>query len=100
MSYPIEPLFDRVFVQKDPAKTTESGLHLPDTVKGRAVTGTVIAVGPGQRNHLGEYLPMSIKVGDRVFLKEFSGYVIRYQDEEEVFVFTENEIIGVVKDGE
>jgi co-chaperonin GroES (HSP10) len=97
MSFPIEPLFDRVFVKKDEAKKTESGLHLPETVKGRAVTGIVVAVGPGQRNHLGKFLPTCVKTGDRVFLKEFSGYIIKYKDEEEIFVFNENELIGVMK---
>lgn len=98
MEYPIKPLFDRVFIKKHEVSRTDSGLHLPETVKGRAVTGRVVAVGPGQRNHLGDYIEPCVKVGDIVFLKEFTGYLIRYKDEEEVFVFNENEIIGVVSE--
>lgn len=99
MSFPIEPLFDRVFVKKDETKKTESGLHLPETVKGRAQTGVVVAVGPGLRNHLGEYLPPCVKVGDRVYIAEFHGKIVRYKDQE-VFIFNENEIIGKLRDGE
>lgn len=96
MSFPIRPLYDQVFVKKDEAETTESGFHLPQSVKGRAVTGTVVAVGPGLLSpYLGKYLPMQVKVGDRVYLKEFSGWIIRYQGEE-VHVFKEGEIIGTL----
>lgn len=92
--FPIEPLFDRVFVRKDNAEKTETGFHLPQTVKGRAVTGTVVAAGPGRLNNdTGKFMPLTLKAGDRVYVKEFTGYTIRYNDEE-VFVFLENEIIG------
>lgn len=99
MSFPIEPLFDRVFVKKDDAQVTKSGFHLPDTVKGRAVTGTVVAVGPGRYSvDKGQFIPMSVKVGDRVFLKAFDGYVMDVPETgEQVFIFSENEIIGVFR---
>ena len=94
--FPIQPLFDRVFVKKDSEKLTESGFHLPESVKGRAKTGTVVAVGHGWFNPMnGETIPLHIKVGDRVFLKEFDGHMIEYQGEK-VWVFKENEIIGVL----
>jgi chaperonin GroES len=96
--FPIEPLFDRVFVKKDSAEKTESGFHLPQTVKGRAVTGTVVAAGQGRLNNdTGKFMPLTLKAGDRVYVKEFTGYTIRYNDEE-VFVFLENEIIGKLVD--
>jgi len=91
--FPIEPLYDRVFVEKDKVET-EDGFFLPDSVKGRAVTGTVVAVGPGRYSvDKGECMPMYLKVGDRVFLKAFDGYIVKFQDLE-VFVFAEQEIIG------
>lgn len=94
MSFAIKPLFDRVFVKKDSADKTESGLHLPQTVKGRAVTGTVVAVGDGHLNaETGKWVPLCLEVGDRVYVKEFTGYTIRWNDEE-VHVFQAGEIIG------
>lgn len=95
MTFPIQPMMDRVFIKKDDASVDKStGFHLPDTVKGRAQTGTVVAVGPGYFDvQTGKYIPTSLKVGDRVFIKEFDGYIIRY-DGHEVFVFSEKEIIG------
>ena len=95
--FPIEPLFDRVFVKKDDASVDEeSGLFLPDTVKGRAETGMVVAVGPGYFDTLtGKFLPTQLKAGDRVILKGFDGYILNYKGHE-VFVFSEKEILGKV----
>jgi len=93
--FPIQPLFDRVFVKKDDASKDEDGLfYLPDSVKSRAKTGTVLAVGPGYYNvSTGDFIPMTLKVGDRVYLKEFDGYRIDINGEQ-VFIFQENEIVG------
>lgn len=96
IEFPVRPLFDNVFIKKDDVTKTESGFHLPQSIKGRAVTGTVVAVGPGHLNvETGNYIPCSVKVGDKCFLKEFSGYIVRYK-EHEVFVFKENEILGIM----
>lgn len=99
--FPIEPLMDRVFVKKDDMLVDKAtGFHLPQTVKGRAQTGTVVAAGPGYLDtNSGKFYPMQLKVGDRVFLKEFDGYIIRY-DGHEAFVFSEREILGKVLDEE
>ena len=99
--FPIEPLMDRVFVVKDDMSVDKAtGFHLPQTVKGRAQTGTVVAVGPGYLDTAtGEFHSMQLEVGDRVFLKEFDGYIIRYGGHE-AFVFSEREILGRVLDEE
>jgi len=94
----IKPLYDQVFVKKDDAEVTETGLHLPQTVKGRMPIGTVVAVGPGHLNvESGEYVPLPVKVGDKVYVKEFSGYMIRFR-EQEVHLFKGMEIVGVLTD--
>lgn len=96
MSFGIKPLYDQVFVKKSEDATTSTGIHLPQSVKGRAKTGEVIAVGPGLLSPFtGGYLPMQVKVGDSVFLKEFSGTIINW-DGEEVHCLKENEIIGTI----
>lgn len=98
MTFPIEPLYDRVFVKKDEDTVTENGFVLPETVKGRMPTGTVVAVGPGHLNvEHGNYVPIPVKVGDRVYVKEFSGYIVRFRGEE-AHVFQAMEIIGKVND--
>jgi chaperonin GroES len=94
--FPVMPLFDRVFVKKDDETKTDSGFYMPDSVKGRAKTGTVVAVGHGWLNpNTGDTIPLKLKIGDRVFLAEFSGSIIDYKGER-VWVFRENEIIGII----
>ena len=103
MSFNIKPLYDQVFVKKDDASRTKSALHLPESVKGRAVVGRVVAVGPGLLSpYTGGYLPMKVKENDRVLLREFSGYIINLPNEESIFCFKENEILGILleEDGE
>ena len=99
MSFPIQPTFDNVFVKKDDTSVDKnSGLFLPDSVKGRAKTGTIVAIGPGYLDLVtGKFIPTTLKVGDRVFVKEFTGYRVDYK-EHQVFVFQEKEIIGKLLD--
>ena len=82
--FPIQPLFDKVFIKKDDATKDKDDLfYLPDSVKGRASTGTVIAIGPGYLDLVtGKFIPTTIKAGDRVFIREFDGYPIKYKDQE------------------
>jgi chaperonin GroES len=43
------------------------GLIIPDSEKVKPAKGVVVAVGPGFQNQTtGEYVPMSVKVGDNV----------------------------------
>ena len=96
--FPIEPLMDRVFVKKADASVDEkSGLLLPDSVKGRAQVGEVVAVGPGYLDTItGKFYPLSLKVGDKVLIKEFDGYILRYKNVQQVFIFSEKEIVGKI----
>jgi co-chaperonin GroES (HSP10) len=95
--FPIQPFFDYVLVKKDDASMDKDNIfHLPDTVKGRAQTGTVVAVGQGYLDLItGKFIPTIVKVGDRVWVKEFTGYRVDYK-EHQVYLFTEKEIIGKI----
>lgn len=97
--YPVVPLYDQIFVRKEGDGKTKSGLHLTQNVKGRAVIGTAVAVGPGLLSPFtGGYLEMQVKKGDKVYIKEFSGYIIKYEGEVDVFVFKEAEVVGIIKE--
>ena len=96
MTFPLEPTFDRVFVKKDEAKETKDGFHLPETIKGRSPTGTVMAVGPGRFNvEQNRYVPVQFKVGDRILVKQFDGYVLKYGGHK-LHVFSEPEIMAKI----
>ena len=100
--FPITPMLDRIFVKKDSMKTDpKTGFALPDTVKGRAQIGTVIAAGPGYLDvNTGKFYPLDLKVGDKVFISEFSGSIIRYKDLDEFFILSYQDILGKIKSEE
>jgi len=98
MSFPVQPLYDQVFIKKESEEKTKSGFHLPQSVKGQAEVGTVVAVGHGLLSpYTGGYLPMMVKEGDKVFLRAFSGHIVKYEGHE-VHCMKENEIIGIIRD--
>lgn len=48
-------------------------------------SGKVIAVGPGSRDKAGNFIPVSVKEGDRVLLPEYGGTQIKLDDKEYVW---------------
>jgi len=69
----VTPLGDRVLIKPvgmEEGMVTSFGIVLPDSAKEKPEQGKVIAVGPGRRNEKGEYIPMGVKVGDRVYFKK------------------------------
>ena len=47
------PLFDRVLIQRAEAVTkTKGGIVLPEKAQAKVLQGTVVAIGPGQRNEV------------------------------------------------
>jgi len=75
----IRPLGDRVLVEipakRDPTTATPGGILLPDTARGRADRGVVIAVGRGRVSPKGQLVEPAVKRGDRVL---FDAYRIEY----------------------
>ena len=69
----VTPLGDRVLIKPlglEEGMVTSFGIVLPDSAKEKPEQGKVIAVGPGRRNEQGDYIPMGVRVGDRVYFKK------------------------------
>jgi chaperonin GroES len=94
----LNPLHDRVVVKRLDADTkTSSGLIIPDNVAEKPDQGIVIAVGPGKRNSEGNFIPMSVSVGDKALFGKFAGQTVKIKGEE-VLILTEEEIYAVIDD--
>ena len=98
----LQPLSNHVLVEfagGDDAKTTKSGIVLPDTAdKKKQSKGTVVAVGPGKLSDTGARLPMSVKVGDSVLFKEpWSDDNKMEEGEKKYFLIEEDDILGLLK---
>lgn len=89
------PNSDRVVVEAAPAETkTASGIYIPETAQEKPSQGTIVAVGPGKYADLtGNLIPMSYKVGDKVFYGKYSGTELPI-DGREYLIMKESDILG------
>ncbi len=75
----IKPLSDRVVLkalEKD--NVTESGIYIPESAnKERPYIYEVVAVWPGKKD-----VEMTVKVGDKVLVGQYSWDDVKYNDEE------------------
>jgi chaperonin GroES len=83
-------------VKRAPKKVqTASGIYLPTDKTKDPNEGTVLAVGPGEKDVTGQMHPTTLKVGDQVLLPEYGGMKVKLAEHDsEVFLFRESEILG------
>lgn len=87
----IKPLSDRVLVEPKAAETkTASGLFIPDTAKEKPLQGTVIAVGPGNKD-----VTMEVKQGDTVLYSKYGGQEITV-DGKDYLIMKQSEILAII----
>jgi len=92
----IKPLADRVVVKplEEELSTTPSGIVIPDTAKEKPQLGQVVAIGPGRYSDEGKHIPITVKVGDRVFHSKYGGTTIKYEGEEYI-ILREDDILAI-----
>ena len=95
----LRPLLNRVVVKKAAAETkTKSGIILTSAKEERLNFGTVIACGPGKTLKNGSVQAVQVKVGDTVLLPEYGGSKVVLADEEELFIYRDDDIMGTLHD--
>lgn len=95
----IIPLYNRVLVKKiDPIAKTKGGIVIPEDAKQKLTRGTVVAVGPGNRNESGHLNPVSVRPGDDVILQDYGGTKIEVEGMEGYFLYRENEILAKIQE--
>lgn len=95
-----EPMLDRVLVKLSESSDNEKtagGLYIPSSVKPRANSGTVIAVGKGRLNQEGFHITPDLKAGDKVLLPEYAGLEVELP-EGKFLLFLQDEILGVFRE--
>lgn len=96
----VQPLGDRVLVRRqDMDVTSPAGIIIPDTAeKEKSKQGVVIAVGPGKYGDEGDLIPMSVKVGAKVFFNSGWDNEIKIAgSDDEYFLVHESDILAVIK---
>ena len=60
---------------------------------GKELNATVVAVGTGLRKENGDFIPCSVKPGDKVLLPEYGGTKFEFGNKE-YFIFRDTDLIG------
>jgi chaperonin GroES len=93
----VRPLGDKIIIKRSEAQEkTDAGIILPESAKDKPREGKIVALGDGILNReTGEYMPFTVKKGDRVLFTSYGGTEIKI-DNEEYLIMTEDDILGIV----
>lgn len=83
-----------VILPERPEQQTTGGIIIPNKSQEETFTGTVVAVGEGQRLENGTHFPMSVVPGDRVMYMRTSGVPVTY-DKVDYLVINEAHILAI-----
>lgn len=93
----LRPLMNRVLIKKtEPITKTKGGILLPESKAEQLNFGTVIAVGPGKHLENGQLRPVFVKEGDTVLLPEYGGSKVTLGDEQEYYIYRDDDIMGTL----
>lgn len=94
----LKPVQDRVLVKREDAEEkTSGGIIIPDTSKEKPSKGVVVAIGDGARDEKGNIIPMTLKVGDKVFFTKWGGTEIKI-DNEDLLIMKESDILAIIEE--
>ena len=97
MSISLKPLGNRIVVEPiEQEEVTASGIVLPETAKEKPQKGTVLAVGPGDRDEDGDRIPMDVIEGDTVLFAKYSGTEIK-MDGKKLLILRESDILAILQ---
>lgn len=88
-------LDDSVLI-KPISEEKQGGIVLPSNAEKKPTKGEIIVTGEGSRNANGERTALTVKVGDKVFYRQWAGTEIEH-DGEKLIVMKESDIIAIIK---
>lgn len=96
------PLHDRVLVKTDKhEEKTKGGIFLPETYTDERInkpnTGVIVAVGKGMNNSKGEFVPTTVKVGERIVFDSTAGAELKELGEG-LKVISEKDVLAVISE--
>jgi len=96
----VRPLHDRIIIQRlEEGEQKVGGIIIPDTAKEKPQQGKVIAAGTGKVRDDGTRQLPDVKTGDLILFGKYSGQEIKL-DGEDYLIVREDEVLGVIEDGE
>lgn len=96
MTMKLKPLGSRVVVEPvEENEITAGGIVLPETAKEKPQKGTVLSVGPGDRDEDGDHIAMDVTVGDVVLFAKYGGTEIKI-DGKKLLILRESDLLAIV----
>ncbi len=96
MAINLKPLGSRVVVEPvEENEVTSGGIVLPETAKEKPQKGTVLSVGPGDRDDDGDHIALDVKVGDVVLFAKYGGTEIKI-DGKKYLILRESDLLAIV----
>lgn len=93
----LRPLMNRILIKKaEPLTKTKGGILLPESKQEQLNFGVVVAVGPGRTLDNGTLRPCTVKEGDTVLLPEYGGSKITLGDQQDYFLYRDDDIMGTL----
>jgi chaperonin GroES len=97
MAFNLKPLGNRVVVEPlEQEEITASGIVIPETAKEKPQKGTVLAIGPGDRDDKGNRIAMDVAVNDTILFAKYGGTEIKI-DGKKYLILRESDILAIVK---
>lgn len=96
MSIALKPLGSRVVIEPiEEDEKTAGGIYLPENAKEKPQRGTVLAIGPGDRDESGKRIPMDVAAGDQVLFAKYAGSEIKL-DGKKLLIMRESDLLGII----
>ena len=96
MSMTLKPLGNRVVIEPiEQEEVTAGGIVLPEKAKEKPQKGTVLSVGPGERDEDGKYIPMDVKEKDTVLFAKYAGTEIKVEGKK-LLILKESDLLAIV----
>ena len=97
MALNLKPLGSRVVIEPlEQEEITAGGIVLPETAKEKPQKGTVLAVGPGDRDDNGKRIAMDVAVGNTVLFAKYAGTEIKI-DGKKLLILRESDLLAIVE---
>jgi len=92
----VKPLFDRVIIEEEQEKTTQTGIFLGTANKENPKQGTILYVGEGNDLDDGKKSEMHVKVGDKVLFNKFAGVETEI-NKKQVYIVRQTDILAIIE---
>jgi co-chaperonin GroES (HSP10) len=96
----IRPPHDKIWVKRDQPLSRVGLIYLPESHWSNQWSGVIVAIGPGEVNKRGVFVPTTLRVEDHVVVDTGRAVETTYGDPPEEYLVTrEKEILGIISEG-